>query len=75
MNVKYTTINDKTKTFYLWLDNNSKPNKPIFYITDYCEKNEKGFHKIDNFGFLDVELIYLSPNKNECLGFAQKFIR
>lgn len=47
----------------------------IVYITDYKEIRKDGKVKVDNFGYLDVELIHSSPIKNECVAAAHKLMQ
>ena len=54
--------------YYLWRDK-----KGIFYITNYKEIRDKdGKVKIDNYGYLEVELVLSSMFKIDLLSYAQK---
>lgn len=64
----------KKLTYYLWKEKEITNNKVKCYITDYKEIRNDGKVKIDNYGYLDVELVHSSQNKNECLIQAQKLM-
>jgi len=55
-------------TYYLWKDS-----KDFFFITDYKEIREDGKVKIDNFGFLEVELVFSSVLKFDLIGYAERY--
>lgn len=58
--------------YYLWKDKSrSINNKLITYITDYHETNKDGKVKIDNYGYLELELLKKSKIKMELIMFAQ----
>ena len=61
--------------FYLWKDKKSTKDKVLVYITDYKEVRSDGKTKIDNSGYLDVELVFSSKIKNECVAYAQKMMQ
>ena len=60
--------------YYLWKDKKSTKNTLQVYITDYKEINKQGNVKIDGYGYLDVELIFSSPVKADCIIHAQKLM-
>jgi hypothetical protein len=57
--------------FYLWKDKASTAEKTLLYITDYNEKNSEGKVWIDGYGFKDVELVFSSVRKMDCITKAQ----
>lgn len=60
--------------YYLWKNKTSTKDKVLVYITDYKEIRKDGKVKIDNYGYLDVELVHSSPIKSECVNAAQKLM-
>lgn len=60
--------------YYLWKDKKGTDKKVLVYITDYKEVRKDGKVKIDNYGYLDVELVHSSPIKNECIDAAKKLM-
>ena len=70
------------KMYYLWKDKSKsitgdsaelfRPHANLFYITDYKEIREDGKVKIDNHGYLDVELVSSSNVKTDLIAHAQK---
>lgn len=58
--------------YYLWRDKLSTNEKNIVYITDYKEIRPDGKVKIDNYGYLDVELIFQSKVKADLMSYAEK---
>jgi hypothetical protein len=46
----------------------------LVYITDYKEVRSDGKVKIDNYGWLDVELIKSSNKKIDLIEHAQKLV-
>ena len=63
------------KKYYLWKDKKSTKDKALVYITDYKEVRSDGKTKIDNYGYLDVELVHSSEIKNDCIAAAQKLMQ
>lgn len=63
------------RMFYLWKDKRSTKERVMVYITDYKEVRSDGKVKIDNYGYLDVELEFSSKNKMECVTHAQKLMQ
>jgi hypothetical protein len=61
--------------YYLWKDKKSTKDEVIVYITDYKEFREDGKVKIDNYGYMEVELIKTSNVKTDLLEYAQKIIK
>ncbi len=62
--------------FYLWKDKRSTKDKVLVYITDYKHiRARDGFVKIDNHGYLDVELVYSGPDKMKCIAEAQELMK
>lgn len=60
--------NKLSNMYYLWRDENG-----IFYITDYKEiRHKDGKVKIDNYGYLKVELVLSSMFKTDLISYAQK---
>ncbi len=53
--------------YYLW-----KGKTGIYYISDYKEIRPDGLVKIDNYGYIDVELIYSNKVKFNVIEYAQK---
>lgn len=61
--------------YYLWKDKKSTKEKVLVFITDYKVVRKDGKVKIDNYGYLDAELVHSSPIKNECIAAAQKLMQ
>lgn len=57
--------------FYLWKDKTSKNGHVVMYMTDYHEINAEGKVRIDNYGYIDVELVHSAQTKPELISFAQ----
>jgi hypothetical protein len=70
-----TGVVNLNEMFYLWKDKKSTKDKVLVYITDYKEVRSDGKTKIDNYGYLDVELVFSSKIKNECVDYAQKMMQ
>ena len=60
--------------YYLWKDKKSTKDKVLVYITDYKEIRSDGKVKIDNYGYMEVELIKSSNVKTDLLAHAQKLM-
>lgn len=60
--MKYYLLKDKQK---------STDTHPIFYITNYLE-SRNGKILVDGHGYCDVELMFSSNVKNDCIAYAQK---
>ncbi len=62
-------------TYYLWKDKALSTEKNIVvYITDYKKKREDGKTLVHKVGWVDVEEVFSSTIKAECLAFAQKLV-
>ncbi|WP_144887562.1 hypothetical protein [Lacibacter cauensis] len=59
----------------MWKDKRSTNKQAIVYLTDYKEVREDGKVKIDNYGYLDVELVHSSSLREECIEAAQRLIK
>ena len=60
--------------YYLWKDKKSTKDKVLVYITDYKEIRGDGKVKIDNYGYMEVELVKSSNVKTDLLAHAQKLM-
>ena len=60
--------------YYLWKDKKSTKDKVLIYITDYKEVRSDGKTKIDNYGYLDVELVFTGKTKKECEDYGIKML-
>lgn len=61
--------------FYLWKDKRSTNDKVLVYITDYKEIREDGKVQIDNYGYMEVELVKSSSVKMDLITHAQKLMK
>lgn len=60
--------------YYLWKDKKSTKDNVLVYITDYKEIRADGKVKIDNYGYLEVELVKSSNIKMDLLTHAQNLM-
>jgi hypothetical protein len=61
--------------YYLWKDKRSTIDKLIVYITDYREISTDGKVKIDDYGYLDAELLLSSNKKSDLIEHAKELIK
>lgn len=61
--------------YYLWKDKKSTEHKMLIYITDYKEIRKDGKVNVGNYGYVDAELIFSNPIKNNCIAYADKLMQ